>query len=273
MNLRMKTVELRDYIQLHRAWGATCPGKTTGFTLPSFEGGTLILFTPDTPNFTQTRGVRLHRPVTSGGLLVWIGAAVISVDIAIDAVPGSTGLVVVDGPGHVAANIAMHAQDHVYIVAGRRHGRTLHANLWGSGTAVFFGQDGSANSAMLLAEGEHVSIQVGDDAMFADGVDIATRDSHGIFEIADPSRLINMPASVVIHPHVWLGKYATVGKGRTIGAGAIVGQRAIVTHDVAPATVVGGNPARVRREGVTWTRPWPYSPPDIRAALAIIGTI
>jgi hypothetical protein len=33
---------------------------------------------------------------------------------------------------------------------------------------------------MPRAEGDHVSLHVGDDALFAGGVDIATSDPHGI---------------------------------------------------------------------------------------------
>ena len=48
---------------------------------------------------------------------------------------------------------------------------------------------------------------------------------------------------VVIEDNVWIGEYATVLKGVTIGEGAIVGCHAVVTKDVAPYTIVAGNPA------------------------------
>ena len=49
---------------------------------------------------------------------------------------------------------------------------------------------------------------------------------------------------VVIEDNVWIGEYATVLKGVTIGEGAVVGCHAVVTKDVAPYTIVAGNPAR-----------------------------
>lgn len=46
---------------------------------------------------------------------------------------------------------------------------------------------------------------------------------------------------------VWIGHGAIVLPGRNIGTGAVVAAGAVVTKDVAPYTIVGGNPARVIR--------------------------
>jgi acetyltransferase-like isoleucine patch superfamily enzyme len=46
----------------------------------------------------------------------------------------------------------------------------------------------------------------------------------------------------------WLGARVIVTKGVTIGEGAVCGMGAVVTKDVAPYTVVAGNPARVIKE-------------------------
>lgn len=49
----------------------------------------------------------------------------------------------------------------------------------------------------------------------------------------------------VVEDWAWVGERALVLQGRRIGRGAIVGAGAVVTRDVAPFTIVGGNPARV----------------------------
>lgn len=46
---------------------------------------------------------------------------------------------------------------------------------------------------------------------------------------------------------VWIGYRATILPGVTIGDGAIIGAYAVVMRDVAPYTIVGGNPATVIR--------------------------
>jgi virginiamycin A acetyltransferase len=43
---------------------------------------------------------------------------------------------------------------------------------------------------------------------------------------------------------VWIGHQATVLPGLNIGNGAIIASQATVTKDIAPYTIVGGNPAR-----------------------------
>ena len=57
---------------------------------------------------------------------------------------------------------------------------------------------------------------------------------------------------ISIGDHVWIGSRATICKGVTIGDHAIVAAGSVVTKDVAAATLVGGNPARLISENVTW---------------------
>ena len=51
-------------------------------------------------------------------------------------------------------------------------------------------------------------------------------------------------AQVVIQDGVWIGFNAAIMKGVTVGNGAIVAAGSYVTKDVAPFTVVAGNPAK-----------------------------
>ena len=54
-------------------------------------------------------------------------------------------------------------------------------------------------------------------------------------------------APVDIEDDVWIGFNAIILKGVTIGRGAVVAAGSVVTKNVAPFTVVGGNPARLIR--------------------------
>lgn len=52
-------------------------------------------------------------------------------------------------------------------------------------------------------------------------------------------------APITIKSKSWIGARAIILRGVTIGEGAIVAAGSVVTRDVAPWTVVGGNPAKL----------------------------
>ncbi|MDX1942172.1 MAG: CatB-related O-acetyltransferase [Saprospiraceae bacterium] len=67
--------------------------------------------------------------------------------------------------------------------------------------------------------------------------------------------------NTVIGNDVWLGHRAVMMPGITIGDGSIVAAHAVVTKDVAPYSIVGGNPAQLIRMR--------FSEPQIEELLAI----
>ncbi|MGO4124452.1 DapH/DapD/GlmU-related protein [Inquilinus sp. YAF38] len=56
---------------------------------------------------------------------------------------------------------------------------------------------------------------------------------------------------VTIGHDVWIGHGAIVLPGVAVGTGAVIGAGTVVTRDVAPYTIVAGNPARPIRRRVT----------------------
>lgn len=52
----------------------------------------------------------------------------------------------------------------------------------------------------------------------------------------------------VVGNDVWIGQNATILPGVHIGDGAIIGMNSVVGSDVAPYTIVAGNPARIIRK-------------------------
>lgn len=81
---------------------------------------------------------------------------------------------------------------------------------------------------------------------------------------------------VTIGNDVWIGHGAIVLPGRSIGDGAVIAAGSIVTKDVAPYSIVGGNPARpirarfpseiaARMRALAW---WDWPHEQLHAALA-----
>lgn len=52
---------------------------------------------------------------------------------------------------------------------------------------------------------------------------------------------------IVVEDNVWIGNQVLILDGVRIGQGSIVAAGAVVTHDVAPMSIVGGNPAKLIR--------------------------
>lgn len=91
------------------------------------------------------------------------------------------------------------------------------------------------------------SIKIGHNVLISKGVMIRDSDNHTVLKAG-----YQQSKPIVIGNNVWIGMRAIILKGVTIGDGAIVAAGAVVTKDVPPNTVVGGVPARVIREDVSW---------------------
>lgn len=84
-------------------------------------------------------------------------------------------------------------------------------------------------------------IFIGDRCLIGHNVVIATLNHH-----MDVDRRGGMvPKPVRLGSDVWVGSGAILLPGITVGDGAVVAAGAVVTTDVAPRTIVGGNPARL----------------------------
>ncbi len=94
-------------------------------------------------------------------------------------------------------------------------------------------------------------ITIGSDVRIAEGCRIFDNNNHPLDATA---RKANEPvgdkdiAPVILEDETWIGSHATILKGVTIGRGAVVATGAVVTKNVAPMTVVAGNPAKVVKD-------------------------
>lgn len=106
---------------------------------------------------------------------------------------------------------------------------------------------------------EGATLRVGAYCSIADRVDIFLGGHHRtdwlttfpfpalISEAASIAHYNGTHGDVVIGSDVWLCSGCTILSGVTIGHGAVVAAEAVVSRDVAPYSIVAGNPARVVR--------------------------
>lgn len=71
----------------------------------------------------------------------------------------------------------------------------------------------------------------------------------GAWAEAVPPHLEQLPrkGDIVVGNDVWIGQQCTILPGVHIGDGAIVAACSVVSRDVEPYTIVGGNPAQLRK--------------------------
>jgi maltose O-acetyltransferase len=105
------------------------------------------------------------------------------------------------------------------------------------------------------------TMTIGDFVLIAPNVDIFDNDSHALDSSQRREDSINVferklpidytkvaQEAVAIEDDAWIGTKSTILKGVRIGRGAVVAAGSVVTADVAPYTLVGGNPARELRK-------------------------
>ncbi|MFS0886576.1 acyltransferase [Aeromicrobium sp. 179-A 4D2 NHS] len=98
------------------------------------------------------------------------------------------------------------------------------------------------------------SIVAAGDQLWAAGVYIATDDMHRLEDAATGERINPFGATIRLGHHVWLCRESVVSGHVEIGDHVCVGLRAVVRGQKVPANVVvAGSPARVVREGTTWS--------------------
>jgi carbonic anhydrase/acetyltransferase-like protein (isoleucine patch superfamily) len=124
------------------------------------------------------------------------------------------------------------------------------ARVLGQSKNLRVGDETSIGKAMIAT---HAPVIIGSRVTVNDDVTILSA-SH---DLNDPGwRMIGK--TIQIDDYAWIAQGSTILPGVHIGRGAVVGAGAVVSRDVAPYTVVIGNPARPTSRGRV--RELEYSP-------------
>ena len=90
-------------------------------------------------------------------------------------------------------------------------------------------------------------ITIGNGVVISENLTLRDADNHSI------DGQDNSPQPIIIEDQVWIGINVTILKGVTVGKGAIIAANSVVTKDVPPNTLVGGVPAKLIKENVSWS--------------------
>lgn len=106
------------------------------------------------------------------------------------------------------------------------------------------GEDVYIADELIVVEelAERHNLVIGDRVSIAPRVTLVTSSHPNRSRIRSVAPVASGP--IVLEPDAWIGAGAVILPGVTVGRGAVVGALSVVTQDVAPLTIVAGQPAR-----------------------------
>ena len=98
-------------------------------------------------------------------------------------------------------------------------------------------------------------LSIGSDCLFSNGITIRCGESPHLLFDQTTGEYLDISEGVRIGNHVWVGEQVYVTKRATVADDSIVAACAVVTRCFTQRNVVvGGNPAKVVRQGIQWVR-------------------
>ncbi len=130
------------------------------------------------------------------------------------------------------------------IHGGVRLARTCKVYISGSLT-ISNGTYINANT-IIIADRD---VRIGEDCIISWDCLITDTDSHTLIQNSVP---VQPTGTIQIGNHVWVGARSTILKNVRIGDNAVIAAGSVVTKDVPAGCLVGGVPAKILKENVTW---------------------
>jgi acetyltransferase-like isoleucine patch superfamily enzyme len=229
-----KSLEIMNFISSRLS-------KCTDFNLPNIDGmhicseqvptgwsanGNIIL----SPNPNIKLNLLCHPGLPLGSDSIVIVGRGVTLPTSI--VLWGTGGVVVIGDGTSVANSDLYCGDNSTIALG--------ANISCAGGAAINARNGGL-------------ICVDSDGLWSNRVQMSTDDMHAIIDTRTGERINVYGGSIRVGRHVWLGQEVILMGGTCLGRDCIVGARSIVKIAAPQNAIVAGVPARILREGITWS--------------------
>jgi acetyltransferase-like isoleucine patch superfamily enzyme len=129
-------------------------------------------------------------------------------------------------------------------------------SIWleGENCSLEIGRQSTFENVHLALTEQGSKLSIGRNCMFAYSIEVRTGDSHSVIS-RETNERINHAKDINIGDHVWVAAHCIILKGVSIAADSIVATGAVVTKSFdAGGIVIGGNPAVILKEGITWSR-------------------
>jgi len=122
---------------------------------------------------------------------------------------------------------------------------------------IEFGDSILANGLHITAMEDGTRVTFGNDCLVSSGVQLWASDTHAIMD--DSGKPVNIGRHITIGNHVWIGINAIIAKNTTVPDGCVVAAGTVVAGrlNIPSESIVAGNPAKVVRTGVRWSKSRP----------------
>ena len=160
-------------------------------------------------------------------------------------------------PGAILRNVTFR------IIGNRHHIKIGEGCQFNRGGLIWFedengqleiGAGTSIEEAHLAVTEPGRKISIGRDCLLAYDIDIRTGDSHSLLDGSTGER-INAAEDVTIGDHVWIAAHTCILKGVRLAENSVIATGAVVVKPCdIPGVILGGNPAKVLKENITWAK-------------------
>lgn len=221
----MKNLVKKTYNSIYlilNKWGRFCVARNTTFFLSSISVGTNQCF---------LKNATLHKSrivVNGTGNKIYIKGAVFNTFIE---VYGDNNVI------FFRKNSEVH--DAKIVVRGEQCG-------------LYIGEKSTFGGGKMIVMGNGNKIDIGRGCMMSDQIELWATDSHPIYN--EDKQVINASKPIRVGDFVWIGTRSSVLKGVTIGEGAVIGMGSTVARDVPNYCIGVGNPIKIVKENITWSR-------------------
>lgn len=123
----------------------------------------------------------------------------------------------------------------------------------GGGSTIAVGRANSIAGEANLNARNGGFIGIGQNGLWSNKIYASTDDMHAIIDKKTGDRVNDYGGTIIVSDHVWVGLDVMLLGGTKIGRDSVIGARSIVTHAIPEGSVAVGSPARVVRQGVTWS--------------------
>ncbi len=122
-----------------------------------------------------------------------------------------------------------------------------------NGCKVVIGKETTSNGLYICLGESDSEVIIGENCMISFDVEISCTDTHSITDLE--GNLLNKGHFIRIGSRVWICKNTTILKDTEIKDDCVIAQNSIVTKCFeTPNCVIAGNPAKIVKEGIKWSK-------------------